>query len=427
MFRYYQFLHDDLMLGGIPARQIAEKYNTPLYVYDIDILNKKAELLRDNIPGQVDIFFSVKSNPNLFFSHFFKKLGYGSEVASAGEMSIALKAGIPPGNIVFAGPGKTMEELEYAIANHIYCINVESREELEHIAAIGKRLQTPVNIAVRINPSYSVKGPKITMGGKARQFGIDEEQLPEFFQQLKKTKNLHFRGIHVYLGTQNLSPQGIIENWTNIGKLAVRVSREYNVKIEMINLGGGLGVPYYKGEEELDITHVGKALKDILPGISRDLGSGNIRFIIEPGRYLVAESGVYLTKVLYVKKSRQKTFLITDGGLHHFQPLGQVLMKPFPMNIINKAGQSETDNVTVTGKLCTSIDTWAEKISLPPAVPGDIIGIYKTGAYGFSASLALFLSHPRPLEVIVRQGKTRVIREKEDQEYMMSLQSEYRD
>jgi diaminopimelate decarboxylase len=422
MFRYYRFKDSDLILGGIPARMIAEKYNTPLYVYDIDILNKKMELLRSSIPAEVDIFFSVKANPNLFFSHFFKKKGWGCEVASKGEFLVALKAGVPPGDIIFAGPGKTKEELEYAVANRIYCINVESHGELQHIVEISKKLKTPVNVGVRINPSYSIKGPRITMGGKARQFGIDEDQLDAFFERLKQAESLTFKGIHVYQGTQNLNARSIIESWANIGKLAIQVSRKYNVKIEMINFGGGMGVPYYKGDEELDISSVGKAFKDILLNISQNLGPGDIRFIIEPGRYLTAESGVYLTTVLYVKKSREKKFVITDGGLHHFQPLGQILMKHFPMNIVHKIGQPETGKVIVTGKLCTSIDTLAENLSLPEVEPGDVIGIYKTGAYGYSASLSLFLSHPSPLEVIAQQGRTSVIREKSSDNDFIRLQ-----
>jgi diaminopimelate decarboxylase len=403
--RYFGVSDGELLIGGVPVSSLAAKYGTPLYVYDRGIIDKKLALLRHTLPPEFAIHYSVKANPNPAIIKHFVDTGCGLEIASAGEFCRGLEAGCPPEKILFAGPGKTESELEFVLERGIGEIHVESLLEAERISSICQRLAVRTRAAVRVNPSREVQGGAMRMGGKSAPFGVDEENLDDILDYLFEEPAIEFRGIHLFSGTQILDHSLLINQYNKGLAIAKRVATVQKSPLHTVDFGGGLGIPYFANETDLDMERLREALGRMMTDVRRDSSFIGTRFIVEPGRYLVGEAGVYIARINDIKVSRGKKFLILDGGMNHHLAasgnLGQVIKRNFPIMVINTHNRAPKEVVDVVGPLCTPLDTLARDVELPLASVGDLIGIFQSGAYGRSASPLEFLSHETPAEVLV--------------------------
>ena len=408
----------ELLVGGVPITQIVSEFGTPLFVYTADVLDRTWALLRRTYPARFSISYSVKANPNLALVQRFVSKGCGLEVASSGEIALARAAGCPSTEILFAGPGKTDAELEHALVERIGEIHVESLTEAMRISSIAGRLGVKAPVALRVNPVADAQGGAMRMGGKPAPFGIDEERLGETVEKVMSDPALELRGLHLFAGTQILNHEVLLRQYRKGIELARGVSRQVSRSLATLDFGGGLGIPYFPTERELDMNALRAGLEQLLEEAQDDLLLQQTRFVIEPGRYLVGEAGIYVTRVVDVKVSRGKTFIIVDGGMNHHLAasgnLGQVIKRSFPIAILNKIEKDGGEPADVVGPLCTPLDTLGREVQLPAAEVNDLIGIFQSGAYGLTASPIDFLSHPTPAEVLVDRGRTHEIRRRGD-------------
>jgi len=376
--------------------------STPFYVYDSNLMTQRVEELRSTLPEQIHLHYAMKANPMPAVVNHMASLVDGLDVASGGELEVALASGTKPDTISFAGPGKSDWELEAAIKAGI-TLNVESENELRRIARISAEQSTVANVAIRVNPDFELKASGMKMAGGPKQFGIDAERVPDVLKEIGVTNGLHFRGFHIFCGSQNLKSDAIIEAHDNTFELAIRLAKDAPGPVEMLNIGGGLGIPYFPGESRMDLAPIAANLEAKLPAIREQLPEAEI--VMELGRYLVGEAGLYLSKVIDKKVSRGHTFLIVDGGLHHHLAasgnFGQVIRKNYPVAVANKMENTETEEVSVVGPLCTPLDILANNMALPAAEIGDLVAVYQSGAYGYSASPHQFLSHPGVKELLL--------------------------
>jgi diaminopimelate decarboxylase len=393
----------ELTIGGKPVSEIARAHGTPLYIYSTELLRRRFQLLRDSLPVGLLIYYAVKANPKIELIRLLGGMYDGLDLASKGEMIKALEAGISADKMSMTGPGKSVDELEYAIARDIGAISVESDKELEYIAAICDRLQKSVPLVLRVNPPFELAKSKMKMGGGPKQFGVDSADVPGLLEKISANKRLRYLGLHIFAGSQNLSADAILESFEKVLEYAVQVQDSTRTGIRMLNLGGGFGIPYFPKDQPLDNVRVGLGLKELLSKYQPRLEG--TRFKIELGRYIVGECGLYVSEVLYKKKSYGQTFLITNGGMHHYLAasgnLGQSLVhRPFPATVLNRLNQP-MEPVNIVGPLCTPLDTLGHQLLVPRAEIGDLVGVMNAGAYGYSASPLGFLSHQPPGEVIV--------------------------
>ena len=412
--RYFKASQAELRLDGIPVTTIAALYGTPLFIYDSHVLDQKWTLLLRTFPPEFYISYSVKANPNGAILHHFLAKGCGLEIASGGEFHQALKAGCPPLRMLFAGPGKTDAELELVLTHAIGEIHIESLREVERIEAISRRLGVRARVAVRINPSEEVQGGAMRMGGKPVPFGIDEESLDIVLEQIGAAFTLDFRGLHLFTGTQILDATILLGQYRKGLEIAQRVAARLQQPLQTLDFGGGLGIPYFANEHDLNLEALHQGLTTLMVEIQGEVLLADTQLIVEPGRYLVGEAGVYVTRINDIKISRGKKFLIVDGGMHHHLAasgnLGQVIKRNFPVALLTKLDQNPTEVVDVVGPLCTPLDVLARGLALPRAEVGELIGVFQSGAYARTASPLGFLSHPTPAEVLVENGHARLIR-----------------
>lgn len=411
--RYFSSSTGELYIGEFPVSSLAAQYGTPLYVYDREIIDRKLALLRDTLPPEFTISYSVKANPSPAILQHFLASGCGLEVASGGEFARALNAGCPPEKILFAGPGKTEAELEFALNHDVGEIHVESLVESERITAICHRLARRARIAVRVNPSSEVQGGAMRMGGKPAPFGVDEESLDIVLDRLLSDSSVEFRGIHLFTGTQILDHTILLCQYRKGLEIARRVAGRLQRPLHTVDFGGGLGIPYFFNEQELDMEGLRKGLAVLMAEIKDELLFAGTQFMVEPGRYLVGEAGIYVARINDIKISRGKKFLILDGGMNHHLAasgnLGQTIKRNFPVALLNRLGDTSREIVDIVGPLCTPLDTLARIVELPPAKVGDLVGILQSGAYARTASPLGFLSHPSPPEVWIDDGRVNLI------------------
>jgi diaminopimelate decarboxylase len=404
----------ELLVGGVAVSEVARQYGTPLFVYDQRILARKWERLRAAIPPEFSICYSVKANPAQAILRYFLCRGAGLEIASAGEFHQAVAAGCSPASILFAGPGKTDCELELVLRAGIGEVHLESEREARRLSAIADRVGRRAPVALRINPGTEAEGGAMRMGGRPAPFGVDEEDVDRVLDVILSLPALDFRGIHVFSGTQILNPDTLEAQYRKSIALARTVAQQVGSPLGTLDFGGGLGVPYFPHESELDMDQVQARLAALMTEVRKDSLLAGTRFVIEPGRYLVAEAGIYITRVTDVKVSRGKTFAIVDGGMNHHLAasgnLGQTIKRNYPVAVLNRLSEPDAGAADVVGPLCTPLDILGRELSLPHPQPGDLVGVFQSGAYARSASPLHFLSHPAPPEVWVENGFTRLIR-----------------
>lgn len=392
-----------LSVGGIPIDRLAERVgSTPFFAYDRALLTRRIELLRATLPSGIDLSYAVKANPMPAVVQHLSALVDSFDVASALEMRTALDTPMPATRVSFAGPGKTSAELAQAVAAGV-TIEMESENEADRVVAIGERLGIRPRVAIRVNPDFQVKGSGMRLGGGPQQFGIDCERVPAVLKDLAAA-DLEVLGFHVFAGSQNLRAESICEAQRQTVALALRLAADAPAPVRYLNLGGGFGIPYHDKDVPLDIGAVGANLTELLDGAIRP-GLPDARVVIELGRYIVGESGVYVTRIVDRKQSRGKTFLVVDGGLHHQLAasgnFGQVIRRNYPLAIANRIDDEADETATVVGCLCTPLDLLGSDVVLPHAEIGDLVAVFQAGAYGLTASPTAFLSHPAPAEVLV--------------------------
>ena len=411
--RHFSTSGGELHIGGVAVSAIAERFGTPLFVYDAAVLDRKLMQLRDALPQQFQVYYSVKANPNQAILRRFLEKGCGLEIASGGEFHQAIQAGCSPENILFAGPGKTESELDLVLKQGIGELHVESSVEAGRVSAICRRLGIRARVALRINPAGEAQGGAMRMGGKPAPFGVDEERIDDILEQLLSDPVLEFRGVHIYAGTQILDDGILINQYRKGLEIAKRVAQRLGRPLHTVDFGGGLGIPYFAHEQELNLERLRTSLHEMIDEICHDPLLMSTKFVVEPGRFLVGESGVYVTRINDIKTSRGKTFLILDGGMNHHLAasgnLGQVIKRNFPVAILTKLDKDATDVVDLVGPLCTPLDTLARDATLPSAQVGDLVGVFQSGAYARSASPLGFLSHPAPAEVLVADREAIII------------------
>ncbi|HKR16779.1 pyridoxal-dependent decarboxylase, exosortase A system-associated [Rhizorhapis sp.] len=392
-----------LLIGGCGAASlIDEAGDTPLFVYDLNVMKAQVARFRAAVPASVSLHYAIKANPYGPLLRQMVRLTDGFDVASGGEVEMALAAGMPAERISFAGPGKRDDELKLAIMAGV-TLNLESEGEADRALAIGDKLGKRPRLAVRVNPDFDLRGSGMRMGGGSKPFGIDADRAGTLARNLIQ-EGAQWRGFHIFAGSQTLDAEALIETQRATVGLAARLSEEAGAAPPLVNLGGGFGIPYFPGDRAVDVEKVGAALSETLenrPPILKDT-----EFAIELGRWLVGESGVYLTRIVDRKVSQGETYLVVDGGLHHQLAasgnFGMVIRRNYPVAIANKFGIDPAEEpVSVVGCLCTPLDRLAEKVALPEAGPGDIVAIFLAGAYGASASPSAFLGHKPPLEMLV--------------------------
>ncbi len=414
----FSTIDGELAIGGIKASALTETYGTPLFVYDADIIRNNLRRLRDAVGNRFEIYYSVKANPNPEIIKILVQEGVGLEISSASEYVRACRAGGLPERIVFAGPCKSFDELEFVINRGIAEIHLESIEEIENVSIIGAQEGRSISVAIRINPIAAAQGGAMRMGGVPSQFGFDEEQLENVIKLVLSKPQLELTGIHLFAGTQILDADILLAQWAHGLGLAKRVSAIRGAPIASLDLGGGLGIPYFSNETSLDLKRVAHGVPRLLASTSSDPALKGTKIILEPGRFLIGSAGVYLSRIQSVKQSRGTTYVVMDGGMHHHLAasgnLGQVIKRDYPQLIANKATAVAETTAVVVGPLCTPLDTIGRDVEIPQPSVGDIMAILQSGAYALTASPSGFLSHPMPAEVLVDDGHAKVIRPRGD-------------
>lgn len=398
----WQSRDGELLVGDVPVTSLARRVGrTPFFAYDRVRLKARVAELRAHLPEGLSLHYAIKANPMAALVCFLAERVDGFDVASAGELTKALDAGMAADKIGFAGPGKTDQELTQALAAGVL-VEAESGGELARLETLASELGTPPRIALRINPDFQLKGSGMRMGGGAQQFGIDAEDAPRIIAD-SRARGLEIQGFHIFAGSQNLDAETIAEVQTKTLDLALRLADRLAAPLRYLNLGGGFGIPYFPKDRPLDLGRAGESLAAVVEAFAE--AQPQARPVLELGRYIVGEAGLYVTRVIDRKVSRGAVFLVTDGGLHHHLAasgnFGQVIRRNFPLVIANRMGAAPQEKASVVGCLCTPLDLLADKAALPRAEPGDLVAIFQSGAYGLTASPTAFLGHPDPAEVLV--------------------------
>ncbi|MGA5036504.1 diaminopimelate decarboxylase [Streptomyces capoamus] len=411
-------------IQGNTMAELAEEFGTPLFVYDADILEDTYRRLRGVLPAGVDVFYSLKANPNVSVCALLNSFGAGAEVSSYAELVTTLRAGVAPQDIIFLGPGKDERELTACVEAGIHAIVCESLDELDlldSLLATAGRDEFPV--LLRVNPAFGSKGSGLAMGGKPRQFGIDEAELRDSKHRLAALRHIRVKGVHAYMGTRFLNHEDVVHNTGRILATAEELAGRLGFPLETVDFGGGLGVAYFDNEEDLDLDALGTGLADVLSSFS--VRNPRCRMIMELGRFLTAMAGTYLIRARYVKDSMGESFVVADGGTNHHMAavgVGSFVKRNFPIRHVGARDAEALRPYSVTGPLCTPNDVIAKKVRLPEVRPGDLLAVERSGAYGPTASPGLFLSHGFPAEVMVHGGRAHLIRERDTTEDLLAKQ-----
>jgi diaminopimelate decarboxylase len=391
-----------LLVGGVQLSQLTERVgSTPYFAYDRHAMTRRIAELRESLGVSVDIGYAVKANPMPAVVNHLADHVDCLHVGSAGEMAVALDSGMPPERVSFAGPGKTDDELTRAVAASVL-VELESEGEASRLSAVGEHLGIRPRVAVRVNPDFVVKASGMRMGGAPQQFGVDVERTPALLDLLGDL-DLGMEGFHLSAGSQNLRAEILVDVQRQTTELLLALADKVADPITYLNLGGGFGIPYYDADQPLDLAQVGENLRRLSDEVILP-AQPYARVVVELGRFLVGQAGVYVTRVVDRKVSRGRTYLVVDGGMHQLAAsgnFGKATKRHYPIAIGNRADEPGVEKVHVVGCLCTPLDVLGHDVELPEAGPGDYVVVFQAGAYGYSASPLNFLGHPAPAEVLV--------------------------
>lgn len=399
---YFPVEGNQLLVGGLPIEHLAQKIgSTPFYAYDRAVIDQRIQALRATLPSQIRLHYAVKANPMPELAQHIAQQVDGLDIASQGELTLALQTATNPRHISFTGPGKGEDELQAAITAGV-TLNIESETEMRRIARLAEKCGVRPQVTLRVNPDFELKSAGMRMGGSATQFGTDAERIPDLLGKLVSL-DLEFVGFHIFAGSQNLQAEAIIEAQNATLQLAIKLAEYAPSPVQVLNIGGGFGIPYFPGDLPLNVNPIAENLEQLCTIAHNQLPGTDI--VLELGRYLVGEAGIYVCRVIDRKVSRGKVFLVTDGGMHQHLAasgnFGQVIRKNYPVLIGTKVDASEKEHTNIVGRLCTPLDLLADEMELPIAEIGDLVVILQSGAYGLTASPTAFLSHPKPAEILV--------------------------
>ena len=395
-------LDGELAIGERKVSEIvAEAGATPLFVYSREMIADRLKNLRLAMPGRLKVNYAIKANSFSPLLEYISTLVDGLDIASGGELEMVRETGFDPSRVSFAGPGKRDAELEAAIAAGI-TLNLESDNEARRALDLGEKLGVTPRLAIRVNPDFELKGSGMKMGGGAKPFGVDADRVPLLAREIVGA-GCEWRGLHIFTGSQALSAEAVIDMQGKVLDCADRLATAAGLNLPKLNMGGGFGIPYFAGDEPLDIAAVGDALEKRFDDLPDTLAEAEL--FIELGRYLVGEAGVYLTRIVDRKESYGETYLVTDGGLHHQLAasgnFGTVVRRNYPVAIATRFDAEVEEIANVVGCLCTPLDRLADKAQLPRADVGDIVAVFCAGAYGASASPSAFLGQGPAAEVLI--------------------------
>ncbi|MDL2717359.1 MAG: hypothetical protein PT977_06360 [Acidobacteriota bacterium] len=397
-------------MSDADLRRAAARFGTPLYQYDFDVIERQVLLLRRAIGPRFELAYAVKANPSAGVLHFLSKFGLSSDVASRGELAAALRAGFPRSKILATGPAKSDADLEALVRARVSIIHAEGEWELEQLEKIGARIRGRIPVGLRLNPPWGIAEKRVIIGGPgAKKFGFDIRSAERVLRT--SFPHLDICGFQVFNASNVLDARLLVENTQNVLNLALSLSKKYAVPLRSVDFGGGFGVPYAQGEMPLNLGVLRKGLQEIAARVERELRLRGTRLVFEPGRFLVAESGTYVTRVLGTKRSLGVDYVLVDGGVHHF--LRPVLLgtphrvRLIPEKTNGRSGPSSPSkkSLVISGPLCTSLDILHPAARLPLPARGDLLAFENAGAYGYTESMPLFLSHEWPAEIGVRKGR----------------------
>jgi len=407
------------LLGGVPADELAERYGTPLYVYDFDVVDRQVAALRQVLPPRADLAYAVKANPALALVAHLGGLGLGADVASGGELETVRRAGIAADRVVMTGPGKRDDELRAAVAAGIRAITVESPNELARLEAIAAASGRRQAVLLRAAVSEGDRLERVRLVGDdgAGKFGMDRHDLRDAARRTVASPHLELLGLHAFGASNVLDAGGLVEHVAATVATARRIAEEAGVSLHLVDVGGGLGIPYEPHQESLDLVRLGRGLHEIVAGWVADPILRGARLLLEPGRFLVGPAGAYLARVVDRKTVDGTIVIILDGGVHH-------LLRPALVGQEHRIrslgahpdtpGNGRALPMTVAGPLCSGLDVFSQTAVMSPPNVGDLLAVLDVGAYGFTESMPLFLSHPIPAEVAVRGGIAALIRPRVD-------------
>lgn len=404
-----------MKLHGFDFESLAESYKTPFYLYNMDEAAEHLRQLREHLPANLKVMYCMKANANKAVLRAFREQTPYLDISSAGELEMALASGYSADVMSFAGPGKDNEELNRAVRAKVRTISLESAAELDRLVAICREQGVEQGVTIRINPADIPKAFMMKMGGRPSQFGVPEEEASEVLGKALAAPELHVRGIHIFSGTQCLDPDSVVANIEQTLAIAKRLADEHGMESEMVNLGGGLGIPYFPGQEAMDPSALSKSIGELVRTFVADNARfARTEFFLELGRFLIGLFGVYVARVIEIKETRGKRFVIMDGGMHHCFPatgnFGQLVKKNYPITNLTAGEERESGKFELVGPLCTPLDSMARNIELPDAEPGDLICFQNSGAYSYAASPLLFLGHDTPAELVHYQGELELVR-----------------
>jgi diaminopimelate decarboxylase len=408
-------------IGGLATEHLAQRFGTPLYVYDGGSLRDVYTALRGQLHPAIDIFYSAKANPNVGVCAVLRSMGAGMEVSSLAELHTARWAGADPDAVIFLGPGKSHAELTACVQLGIRAIVCESLAELALIDELSREAGRTTRVLLRVNPEFTTKGSRLSMGGKPRQFGTDQEILRG--AEIRRYRHVRVDGIQVYMGTRILDAEAVVHNTRGALEAAEELSAALGFELSTVDIGGGLGIAYFEDESDLAVAEAVEGVNAAVAAFTAR--HPECRFIMELGRYLAGWSGTYVVRARYVKQSRGEHFVVTDGGMNHHMAavgMGSFVKRNFPIRLLSRPDAPPTGKYTITGPLCTPEDVLGRRVSLPEVRPGDLIGIERAGAYGPTASPVLFLSHGYPAEVLVIDGQAHLVRPRDTVEDLLAKQ-----
>jgi diaminopimelate decarboxylase len=424
---YFNYLRGDLVVEDVKAQDLAEKFGTPLYVYSAKTVLEHYRKLRDAFSGAADlthaplVCYSIKANSNLSLLKLMKDEGSGFDVVSGGELHRALKVGADPKKIAFAGVGKTDEEIRYALEKEILLFNVESEEELANIDRLAGLMKKKAPVALRVNPDVDPQTHTyIATGKKETKFGVDLERAKRILANARSLQNTALVGIHVHIGSQITKVEPYLETMNRISAFLPECEK-LGVKIEWLDIGGGFGI-WYKDKTAKPATEIAQAIVPIL----RKTGC---KILLEPGRFIVGNAGILLTRVVYVKESGEKKFVICDAGMNDlvrptlygaYHRIWPVRTEASHSGEVPDEDQWAGPAVTtdIVGPICESGDFFAKDRRLPPLKRGDLVCVFSAGAYGYVMA-SNYNSHPRPCEVMVAGSEAKVVTERESMEDLL--------
>ncbi|MBK9065147.1 MAG: hypothetical protein IPL89_18525 [Acidobacteria bacterium] len=403
--------------GDSVLLRAAARFGTPVYLYDFDVIEARVRALQRALGPRFTLAYAVKANPSLGVLHFLRRFGLSSDVASKGELEVAIRGGFSPSKILATGPAKSDDDLEALAKARVSIIHAEGEWELEQLEKIGRRLKRRVPVGLRLNPPWGIAEKKVIIGGPgAKKFGVDIRTAEKILRAKEKFPHLDICGFQVFNASNVLDARLLVENTRHVLDLALSLSKKYSIFLSSVDFGGGFGVPYADGERPLDLGFLGKGLSRVAREARASGLLDSTRLVFEPGRFLVAEAGTYVVRVLGTKRTLGVDYVLVDGGVHHFlRPI--LLGSPHRVRLLQARGSGRTrrsspskKSLVLSGPLCTSLDVLHPAARLPMPERGDLLAFENAGAYGYTESMPLFLSHEWPAEVGVRKNRLALLR-----------------